>query len=240
MLAIEYTLDVCLLRAGEVFATHIILGICSFYQRCSGRHSDSRNWCVRPNTGLLNADIHVAFRLTSRRLQSMSLKVEGNHPSLVIYIYILSIVSDGMPPHSGFAVFDSADRVRCMPETRLDIIAKINKWIETGCADDTEGFSQIFWVNGGGGTGKTTIVYTIAEDCYEQGILGANFFCSRDKAECSNPKLIFTTIAYQLSYFCPAFGQKVRLAVQAEPDIGYKALLPVREADCRTPSCSGG
>ena len=55
-------------------------------------------------------------------------------------------------------------------------------------------------------------------------ILGASFFCSRDDATCSNPQLIFTTIAYQLGQFDPSFGEEVSKVMKSNPDIGYTSL----------------
>ncbi|KAF8572852.1 hypothetical protein K439DRAFT_1568058 [Ramaria rubella] len=52
-------------------------------------------------------------------------------------------------------------------------------------------------------------------------MLGASFFCSRDNADCSNPKLIFTTIANHLGHHCPAFGDEVAHVLKRYPDIGY-------------------
>jgi NACHT domain len=87
-------------------------------------------------------------------------------------------------------------------------------------AEDT----RIFWINGSAGTGKTTIACTVAEACRTSGILGASFFCSRDDAECSNPSLIFTTIAYQLGQFCPSYGMEVARVLKSRPDIGYASV----------------
>jgi NACHT domain len=83
--------------------------------------------------------------------------------------------------------------------------------------------SCVLWINGSAGTGKTTIAYTIAEDCRSHGILGASFFCSRDDAECSNTSLIFTTIAYQLGLFNSLFQQELRHIVKSNPSIGYSS-----------------
>jgi NACHT domain len=84
--------------------------------------------------------------------------------------------------------------------------------------------TRIFWVNGSAGTGKTTIACTVAETCRTRGILGASFFCSRDDAECSNPNLIFTTIAYQLGQFCPSYGIEVARVLKSRPDIGHASV----------------
>ncbi|KAF8583889.1 WD40 repeat-like protein, partial [Ramaria rubella] len=79
----------------------------------------------------------------------------------------------------------------------------------------------IFWIKGSAGTGKTTIAYTIAKICDKNHMLGASFFCSRNGADCSNPKFIFTTIANHLGHYCPAFGDEVAHVLKLNPDIGY-------------------
>jgi hypothetical protein len=86
--------------------------------------------------------------------------------------------------------------------------------------------ARIFWINGPGsaGTGKSTIAYTVAQRCREQGILGASFFCSRDDAETSNPKLIFTTIALQLAAFHDQFKNELLKALQSDHDIVYSGV----------------
>jgi hypothetical protein len=107
----------------------------------------------------------------------------------------------------------------------MDILASIVDWIDIEdfkpyqhlppaerfhAAGPTAEQSCIFWINGSAGTGKTTIAYTIAEDCRKHNILGASFFCSRDDAECKNPNVIFTTIAFHLGLFNPLFREEVR------------------------------
>jgi hypothetical protein len=125
--------------------------------------------------------------------------------------------------------------VPCLDGTRTDIINQIHGWIGQNCDRESEvsasagpvdatANSRIFWINGSAGTGKTTIAYTIAKACNEKKILGASFFCSRDDAACSNPNFIFTTIAYQLGYFCHSFGNEVTGVLKSHPDIGYSDL----------------
>ena len=55
-------------------------------------------------------------------------------------------------------------------------------------------------------------------------ILGASFFCSRDDATCSNPKLIFPSVAYQLGQFNSRFRDEVSQVVKSNPEIGYSSL----------------
>jgi len=95
-------------------------------------------------------------------------------------------------------------------------------------------------------TGKTTIASTVAETCRRRRILGASFFCSRDDAECSNPGLIFTTIAHQLGQFFPPFNTQLTQALKSNPDIGYSSVpyqleelivKPLRAVGNSFPSC---
>jgi len=83
--------------------------------------------------------------------------------------------------------------------------------------------ARVFWINGPGsaGTGKSTIAYTIARDLDVHRKLGASFFCSRGNADCSDPALIFPTIAYQLGLFYPPLQEKVAAVLKADPEAAY-------------------
>ncbi|EKM61733.1 uncharacterized protein PHACADRAFT_55983, partial [Phanerochaete carnosa HHB-10118-sp] len=76
---------------------------------------------------------------------------------------------------------------------------------------------NLFWLNGQPGSGKTTIARTVAARCYELGILGASFFCSRSVADCNNPSMIFTTIAFQLGLFFPPYRDQVSEVLRKDP-----------------------
>jgi hypothetical protein len=77
---------------------------------------------------------------------------------------------------------------------------------------------RIFWLNGLAGIGKSTVAQTIAEQCDQQGHLGANFFFSRQDDERSNPHRVFSTIAYQLAGSSPSFRTAIALAAEANKD----------------------
>jgi hypothetical protein len=143
------------------------------------------------------------------------------------------ILVDGHPPHATVAGFDcNQDRTRCWEGTRVEILDQVLRWIgdsqgppsESDDGGVTEKNSCIFWINESGGTGKTTIAYTVADHCRKRDILGASFFCSRDDAECSNTSLIFTTMAYQLGNFNSEFKAEVSRVMSSNPDIGYSSV----------------
>ena len=143
---------------------------------------------------------------------------------------------DGLvPPHAINARFDCNDKLKpCHEGTRTDILNRVHLWVDLGDVSvnadvpgaDKMQTTRVFWINGPGsaGTGKTTIAYTVAWDLDKQQKLAASFFCSRDDADCSNPKLIVPTIAYQLGQFYPPFQQQVSAVLKADPDVAHTVL----------------
>src|SRR5882762_5633349 len=139
-----------------------------------------------------------------------------------------------MPRYTRAARFDQAAkqaRVTCAENTRTEILDTVHAWFSgKSLANEgplqTDGAPQgrIFWLDGLAGTGKSTIAQTVAYHYYQTKQLGASFFCSRDDADCSNVGLIFQTIAFQLSAFNPAFGERVSKAMAR--DIYLQSALP--------------
>jgi hypothetical protein len=96
--------------------------------------------------------------------------------------------------------------------------------------DEIEGWtmdfdeSPVFWLNGLAGAGKSTIAQTIAERLFADGRLGASFFCSRDRNDCSDLQLIFPTLAFQLAQKYPRFRSQLSHLLQSNPDIVHRSL----------------
>jgi hypothetical protein len=67
--------------------------------------------------------------------------------------------------------------------------------------------------------GKTTIAYSFCEQLQEKGLLGANFFCSRSLAECSDVRNIIPTTARQLARSCPQFAPALLEVLEANPQL---------------------
>jgi hypothetical protein len=111
----------------------------------------------------------------------------------------------------------------------------IHRWVMYGDAVPSESgapngdklqTARVFWLNGPGsaGTGKSTIAYTVARDLDKHQKLGASFFCSRDNADCSNPKLILPTIAYQLGQFYAPLQEELSAVLKADPEVAYSVV----------------
>jgi hypothetical protein len=94
------------------------------------------------------------------------------------------------------ATYDSATKgalARCLPATRTELLELISRW----AADLTA--ERVFWLYRKAGTGKSTIARTVAQQLDEKGLLGASFFFKRGWADRSHAKLLFPTIARQLT-----------------------------------------
>lgn len=107
----------------------------------------------------------------------------------------------------------------CFEGTRANIIEDVFDWIYDPTTD------QIFFLNGIAGVGKTTIASTVAEKAHLEGLLGADFFFSRQgEADLRDPAKVFPTIAYQLALFDPEFGQKIIASLEKHPKAPYEGL----------------
>ena len=82
----------------------------------------------------------------------------------------------------------------------------------------------IYWLTGLVGTGKSAIAQTIAERAFENGKLGASFFCSRDFKEGRDPYLIFPTLAVQLARKYSQFRSAFVPLVQSDPGLADVSL----------------
>jgi hypothetical protein len=116
------------------------------------------------------------------------------------------------------ARWDYVDRPACLKGTRIEELEKLMNWMED------EGERRMYVLTGLAGIGKTTIAKSAAEIAHGKHILGASFFCSRDSDERSNMRLIFPTIAFQLSHYNNDFRAEVLNTIKKDPDIGYSTF----------------
>jgi hypothetical protein len=102
------------------------------------------------------------------------------------------------------ASYDAAAREdvpKCHEYTRVTIINGIHKWAHSQEPDAP----PLMWMYGPAGSGKTTIMQTVAEAFDKEGSLAFSFFFSRlAAARPSNKENFVVTIAHQLSLCIPA------------------------------------
>ncbi|TFK68173.1 hypothetical protein BDN72DRAFT_769707, partial [Pluteus cervinus] len=76
--------------------------------------------------------------------------------------------------------------------------------------------SQMFWLNGIAGTGKSTIAESVFRALYQTKQLGAYFTCKRNETSLHNPLNVLPTISYQLGIANPSYGQALLQALEVD------------------------
>jgi hypothetical protein len=102
-----------------------------------------------------------------------------------------------------------------LEQTHVEVLEDIDRWV----MDNGKDAPWMFVLQGLAGTGKSTLAYTVCKTIAKRGWLGASFFFSRNEASCSNPFLVFTTIAYQLATRYPQFHNALTTILKSDPDV---------------------
>ncbi|KAH6900934.1 hypothetical protein BKA70DRAFT_731649 [Coprinopsis sp. MPI-PUGE-AT-0042] len=142
---------------------------------------------------------------TATRIHKLVAALEADFGRLLPDQLMISRKADYMYDLAGEET--ALGRSECTLGTRTSILEAIIHWATNYLDSET-----IFWLSGHGGTGKTTIAYTICrriEALARQGdakvALGGTFFCSRQFPETRAVSAIIRTIVYRLSLQSKAF-----------------------------------
>ncbi|KAF3942484.1 hypothetical protein ABW19_dt0203779 [Dactylella cylindrospora] len=118
---------------------------------------------------------------------------------------------------ASFGAYSSEPTPECLPGTRVDIIDRIKRWVESPES------KQIFWVYGMAGTGKSTISRTVARYYMdERRQLGASFFFNRNYDDSNKADKFCVTLATDLMRHLPQLKRYIGNAVVDESDIPHK------------------
>jgi hypothetical protein len=99
------------------------------------------------------------------------------------------------------------------------VIEEIMAWV-----NNSDRKMRVLWMNGAAGAGKTAIAHTIAEMCYEAGILAASFFCSRSVSGRNEKTYLITTIVSQLIVAIPGMREHVGNALHKDHSLLSRSL----------------
>jgi nucleoside-triphosphatase THEP1 len=122
---------------------------------------------------------------------------------------------------------DSAERCdapKCHPETRVAVQNDLYNWIEHGDAINP---SDMKWVTGPAGSGKTAVLGSVTERCKKNGFPVASFFFSSLGSIGRRTKTAFVaTIAYQLAEQpkFQALKDAIAVAIEADKIVFNKSL----------------
>ncbi|KAJ6601988.1 hypothetical protein DFH09DRAFT_1481212 [Mycena vulgaris] len=97
---------------------------------------------------------------------------------------------------------------------------QLNTWsIHAGATE-----SNVIWLNGSAGIGKSAIAQIFAGECQTQGRPGASFFFKRGHHKRGTWDGLFTTIAYQLATAIPGLSLSIQQAVEGDKLVGGRAM----------------
>jgi hypothetical protein len=100
----------------------------------------------------------------------------------------------------------------------VELLHEISCWI-----DDADA-KTIFWLSGIAGTGKSTILRTVARRRHERGDLGASFFFKRGEADRGGLNKFVPTLARQLASRLPDVAPLIKKAIDMDPEVVGKTV----------------
>ncbi|KAJ3755388.1 hypothetical protein EV360DRAFT_49819, partial [Lentinula raphanica] len=98
---------------------------------------------------------------------------------------------------------------KCHEGTRKAILRRLTRWIA-----DTRRDTQLCWLYGSAGVGKSSVAQTIAERFEQAGMLAASFFFWRSDTARNNVRRLIPTLAFQIAVSIPTLRPAITSAVE--------------------------
>ena len=117
----------------------------------------------------------------------------------------------------------SENELYCLPGTRQSLMREICDW-----ADKSHG-SMFLWLRGSAGTGKSTILRTVARNLDKEKRLGGNFFFKRGGGDRGVSTKLFTTLAIQLAHQIPDLEREIANALDSHNGLSLSPQQQFRE-----------
>ena len=114
--------------------------------------------------------------------------------------------------------------VTCQPKTRIYVLGAIRAWANSSTTDA----SQVCWLSGPAGTGKTTVAHTIAAEYDERRRLAASFFFWRKTGDRDDINKLVATLAYQIAEKIPLAKEGMEENLRLKDDLEPLAVLSDR------------
>ena len=124
----------------------------------------------------------------------------------------LEVLQRHVSPDALHNSLEQSNSPKCHPNTRTAVLKDILSWAE----DDTSE-TQVLWLHGPAGAGKTAIGHSVAEMSQERNQFAAGFFFSRTAAGRNHEKCLIATIAYQLLQSIPEARSFIEAAATKDP-----------------------
>ncbi|KAJ3774138.1 hypothetical protein FB446DRAFT_493503 [Lentinula raphanica] len=99
---------------------------------------------------------------------------------------------------------------KCHEGTRVAILTRLANW-----TTDLGRESQLCWLYGSAGVGKSSVAQTMADRFRHEGKLAASFFFWRRDPIRNNVRKLIPTLAFQIAIFIPALRPAITSAIEA-------------------------
>jgi hypothetical protein len=106
-----------------------------------------------------------------------------------------------------------------MVGTRESLLNQLMAW-----ATNESDTSNIYWIHGLPGIGKTSLAHSICEKLHKVQHLAGAFFCHRDDADMSEPRNILPTLISKLAETFPPFRSIVADRLRNDPNLTSKSM----------------
>ncbi|KAK6971684.1 hypothetical protein R3P38DRAFT_3297882 [Favolaschia claudopus] len=150
----------------------------------------------------------------------------GTHPKHILILSLshrkaaLRILYNASAADATHDAGESFTHPPCHPNTRLEILDHLATWSQ----DVSDSASQVLWMRGPAGTGKSAIAQSLCEELQAQNSLAGSFFFKRGHPSRGNAAKLWPTIAYQLALICPSFKAAIALRLTSDPAVVDKSL----------------
>ena len=106
-----------------------------------------------------------------------------------------------------------------MEGTRGALLNQIMAW-----AANESDTSNLYWIHGSPGIGKTSLAHSICEILHTNQRLAGTFFCQRDDANMSDIRNILPTLIFKLAEKFPPFRTIVANRLRSDGDLTSKSM----------------
>jgi hypothetical protein len=112
----------------------------------------------------------------------------------------------------------------CMEGTRKSILSEIIDWVANSPVQKDVLQSNIYWIYGLPGIGKTSLAHSICDKLDKLNQLIGAFFCQRDDTNSSEPRNILPTLIYKLVEISPHFRRIVAERFRSNPNLTTESM----------------
>ncbi|KAG8813182.1 hypothetical protein FRC19_002623, partial [Serendipita sp. 401] len=111
----------------------------------------------------------------------------------------------------------------CMEGTRVSVLDDIVEWALRSCnggiSSQNTNPSNVYWLYGIPGIGKTAVAHSICAQLHKNGILGGTFFCKRDDPDLRDPKSVLPTLIFNLAEMWGPYRKLVADKLRKDPKL---------------------